>query len=171
MRVVDSPEDFLPNPRGSVSNYSLTISTAQHFVPDNSVIFIGTHNINISESVKADDTALFDVPRPLLNLTEPIYKTPYNIAPIPHELSTYWSTDDGASDEIYLPHQNNFVPNNLALLPSSGDSTPQCNSLDNCENCVLQDTDMVKQAKVNFYCELRTIHAETSASWEGKLLE
>ena len=189
MRVVENPADFLPNPRRYLSNYSLTVSTAQLFVPSNSLVFITAHpepagsgsgsgsgmgSGSMEQGGGAGEgiegmLGEVTVPTPVLNLTEPIYETKYSKVDISKDLLQYWSYEEAQSLlGIHLPEPNMFVPSSLELLPSSNETAPQrTNATTDSETWVLQDTENFQQPKANFRCELRPSFVTQSPTWAG----
>lgn len=190
MRVVKNPADFIPNPRRYASNYSLALSIAKLFVPSNSLVFVTTHSTSSHGSGSGlgsgfgDGEALesiagvmggVEIPNPELNLTEPIYKTPYSTIDIPPKLLMYWSYNQtlplisGNERMLYLPEPNMFVPSSLELLPSNNKTTPLQLASDDSdvETWYLQDTQDFPQPKANVRCELRPASVPVSSAWAG----
>jgi secreted Zn-dependent insulinase-like peptidase len=167
MRVVRDVADILPNPRRHQPDYSLTISTAQHFTPNNTLVFIGTHQENGSTPTEGATTT---IPIPFLDATEPIYGTPFHNATIPEYLLGYWNYTeawDTKYSELTLAGDNMFIPRNYSLLPPPLESKPELLSLTSSETWVLTDTGLFPEPRASFTCELRSGSNETSVLREA----
>lgn len=170
MRVEECPADFLPNPCRYQSDYNHTLITASYFTPNNTVIFIGTHNIN--DSNPDTPTGAVQLPQAVLNDTEPYYSTLFGNVPIPSDLLTYWgpnTTLDGMYSGLSLATKNDFVPEDLGILPPPPPPQPVDPQLASTgsgtdETWFLQDPSFT-QPRVNLRCELRSANVEPSAHW------
>lgn len=170
MRVVTNMADVLPNPRRYQADYPLTISTAECFIPSNTLVFIGTHRKNGSTPTGPTTLPIPFLPIPVLDDVEPIYGTPYDNVGIPAEFLTYWTYNE-TWDKLYtglsLTGKNLFIPQDLTLLPSSSVSEPHRTNENSSETWVLQDTELFPQPRVSFTCELRSGCNQTSALREA----
>lgn len=197
MRVVEHPADFLKNPRRFLSDYNLTVSTAQLFVPNNSLVFITAHppevasgsgsgsrsnagsGVNPTMEPKPDSGSIMEegsgyggvvIPTPPLNQTEPIYDTSYNRVDIPTDLLQYWSyASVQFLSELRLPGPNMFIPSSLELLSSSNQTTPRQLTSDptDIDTWFLQDTEEFPQPRANFRCEIRPFQVDKTSVWAG----
>ena len=185
MRVVEEPADVLPNPRRYLPDYHLTVSTASYLSPNNSLIFIGTKKVNITDGVKEQanlqnitDTSpqpMGDhvISRPILDQIEPIYDTPFHLDNISHDLLSYWNEAPSVGD-LRLADANVFIPSNLSIIPPSENCTASpCLPVNVSGHWFLLDTANFPEPRVNFRCELRLSEdyrreSSRSASWDGE---
>ena len=135
MRLVSDPTDFLGNPRRLVFNETLILSVLEFLLsPEHSLIFLGTHHVNFSDSLNLtwphDGPPVQHSPNPYpwpnLNQTEPIYTTPFAEISIPPSLEEYWSKQEIVIDSLHLPESNHFIPIDFNILspPSTPTDTP-----------------------------------------------
>lgn len=124
MRLVTDPADFLGNPRHLVLNTSLIRTVLGLLSPGNSLVFIGTHSVNFSNSLNLTlphrepppQDSPVDLPWPSLNLLEPIYSTPFAELNITSNLTSCWS-GGGVGVEFHLPGKNSYIPQDFDILP------------------------------------------------------
>lgn len=165
MRVVKFPADVLPNPRRYQPDYALTINIATHFTPNNTLIFIGTHQNNSAQTATSTE-----VPIPSLDSTEAIYGTPFHNAEITDELLTFWMYSpewDTIDPGLALAGDNSFIPHNFTIHPAPSESEPRRTEWASSETWVLLDTELFPQPRASFTCELRSGCNESSALREA----
>ena len=183
MRTVRDPVDFLLNPRRFQPSYNLTISTLSQFTPEDSIIFLGTHNItfnaNITEILNfnstdvpptANTSGTVQFPWPKLDQIEPIYQTPFHREAIPPSLIDHWNLANDT--DISLPPKNVFIPDDFTIIDKSPNSSNVPVKVDGTNDSVsmwsLLDTEDFRGPRVNIMCMLNQTNTSISPSWEGE---
>jgi len=120
MAKYKAPALILQNPLLSIPNMELFKQVMDNFVPENSIVIIGTKDVNISTHSEIVDNFKqvrtfpnhFDnsvIPMPKLDLLESIYSTIFTIYEIPPIIVKYWKSLIPTNDS-HLPKYNIITP-------------------------------------------------------------
>ena len=115
MRVVKDPADFLSPPSRGIFDIKLIRDTLNALTPSNSLVFIGSPNLEDSNSTRPQD-----FPWPQLNEVEPWFSTAFAKIDIPSDVINIWKTDN-ENVKLSLPAENRFIPEDLGILPLDED--------------------------------------------------
>jgi len=110
MRVVKDAADFLSPPSRGVFDIKLIRDTLNALTPSNSLVFIGSPNLQDSNSARPQD-----FPWPELDEVEPWFSTSFAKIETPGDVINTWKTDD-KNIELSLPAKNRFIPEDLEIL-------------------------------------------------------
>ena len=134
-------------------------------MPNNTLIFIGTHQNNSAPATPTDVTI------PSLDSVEPIYGTPFHNATISDGLLAFWTYSqewDALFSELALAGSNTFVPQDFTVHLTPPGSAPSLRTdLSSSETWVLPDTGLFPEPRASFTCELRSGCNESSALREA----
>jgi len=112
MRVVKDAADFLSPPSRGVLDTKLIHDTLNALTPSNSLVFIGSPNLQDRNSSKPQD-----FPWPELDEVEPWFSTSFAKIKIPDDVMNAWITDN-RDVKLSLPTKNKFIPEDLEILSS-----------------------------------------------------
>ena len=126
MRINRKQEHILNNPRQFVSNFKLTQDTLSHFTVENSIVIVGTSDLDKEKELKVQDnfldvkndiqtTNVSKLPFPKLDLIEPYHSIPFTIYAMPSTLLHYWLSPRKESD-LHLPERNRFIANTSLIV-------------------------------------------------------
>ena len=182
MRINRKQEHILNNPRQFVSNFNLTLATLSHFTVENSIVIVGTSDLDKEKELKVQDnffhvrndiqtTNASKLPFPKLDLIEPYYSIPFTIYAMPSTLLQYWLSPRKKS-YLHLPKRNRFIVNTglIVARPKKCKDVPEVIY----HRIALQVWSLPLKIKpipnVNVRCLLSSLNRAKELQWHGRLL-
>jgi len=182
MRINHNPLDILPNPTRFVSNFSVFQNTLNYFTVKNSVVLIGTTNVDTEKKLMVQDNFLHvrkDIqtsnfsyfPFPKVNFLEPYYSIPFAIYAIPSLLLEYWESSREESN-LHLPNRNIFIPNISSIITRTLKTSTVPEVI--CNRTALQvwtlEYNIKHTPNINLKCQLTSVNAVKQLQWHGKYI-
>ena len=181
MRINQKPEYILNNPRQFVSNFKLTLDTLSHFTVENSIIIVGTSDLDKEKELKVQNNFLHvrndiqtsnasKLPIPKLDLIEPYYSIPFTIYAMPKTLLHYWLSPRIEND-LHLPERNRFIANTRLIVPWPKESNFVPEVIYHITSMQIWSLPFKirNSHNINVRCLLSSLNAAKGLQWHGKL--